>query len=170
MKKLNRKGFTLIELLAVIVIMAIILVVTVPTIINSISDARVNSIWNLAVSTANSYNTMAANDLLATNKVLEDKEASEDWTCISTDQAELFDLSATDVNLTGTTGISTSVPTVTNNGELDSDSIVGTTCSAIRLKSNGNAEVLLVAANGGKFYISNKTTYGLSSLDAGISK
>ena len=48
MKKLNRKGFTLIELLAVIVILAIIVVVTVPTIISTISDARVQSIWNLA--------------------------------------------------------------------------------------------------------------------------
>ena len=49
MKKLNRKGFTLIELLAVIVVLAIIIVVTIPpgtisnnmpNISNTIDDAK----------------------------------------------------------------------------------------------------------------------------------
>mgnify|MGYP001027774477 FL=1 len=40
MKKLNKKGFTLVELLAVIVVLAIIMVLTLPTIMNSMSSAR----------------------------------------------------------------------------------------------------------------------------------
>ena len=38
--KLNKKGFTLIELLAVIVILAIIMLIATPTILNVIEDAR----------------------------------------------------------------------------------------------------------------------------------
>ena len=88
MKKLNRKGFTLIELLAVIVILAIILVVTVPNIIQSINDARINSIHNLAVSAANTYNTAYGQDLVATagNKVLGNipEKITSNWQCIGT--------------------------------------------------------------------------------------
>ena len=40
MKKLNKKGFTLVELLAVIVVLAIIMVLTLPTVMNSLSSAR----------------------------------------------------------------------------------------------------------------------------------
>ena len=48
MKKLNRKGFTLIELLAVIVILAIVLVVTIPSVINAMDQARVSQLQNAA--------------------------------------------------------------------------------------------------------------------------
>ena len=169
MKKLNRKGFTLIELLAVIVIMAIIVVVTVPTIINTIADARVNSIWNLSVATANSYDTSAAQDLLNTNKILSGVTANTHWQCIgdletkdndgnvTNSLSKILDLSSTDLKLTGTAPDGNN-PTVTK----------GTTCSAIRLKSNGSAEVLLVAEDGGKFAISGKTVYALSSKDNGV--
>lgn len=40
MKKLNKKGFTLVELLAVIVVLAIIMVLTLPTVMNSLSSAK----------------------------------------------------------------------------------------------------------------------------------
>ena len=180
MKKLNRKGFTLIELLAVIVIMAIIVVVTVPTIINTIADARVSSIWNLAGSVANSYDTAAAQDLLATNKALAGVEANSTWQCIgdlkatttndngtpedTTDDtttvtnslADILDLSGNDVKLDGT------APTG------DNPTVDTSTCSAIRVKSNGMAEVLLVAKDGGKFAISGKVVYALSSADNGV--
>ena len=183
MKKINRKGFTLIELLAVIVIMAIIVVVTVPTIINTISDARVNSIWNLAVATANSYDTMSAQDLISTNKILSGVEASVGtWNCIgalqytttddkgttdtsddvttTTKLADILDLSDTDLVLTAAS--TNDVPSG------DAPTVTSTTCSAIRLKSNGSAEVLLVAKSGGKFAISGKTVYALSSKDNGV--
>ena len=52
MKKLNRKGFTLIELLAVIVILAIVLVVTIPSVIRSMDKARESQLQNAADSVA----------------------------------------------------------------------------------------------------------------------
>ena len=42
--KLNKKGFTLIELLAVIVILAVIMAVTIPTVLNTMGDARQNTL------------------------------------------------------------------------------------------------------------------------------
>ena len=43
MKKLNKKGFTLVELLAVIVVLAIIMVLTLPKVMNSLSSASQSS-------------------------------------------------------------------------------------------------------------------------------
>ena len=40
MKKLNNKGFTLIELLAVIVILAIVVAITIPSVLSSIDNTR----------------------------------------------------------------------------------------------------------------------------------
>ena len=168
MKKLNRKGFTLIELLAVIVILAIIVVVTVPTIISTIADARVSSIWNLAGSVANSYDTAAAQDLLSPGKTLGGIENSvtTSWQCISSlsgdkgTLAEILDLSATDVRL----GASYTTPPTQTNGNWV---IADTTCSAIKVKANGAAEVFLIAEDGGKFAVSGKDVYAVSSEDVG---
>ncbi len=169
MRKLNRKGFTLIELLAVIVILAIIVVVTVPTIISTISDARVQSIWNLAKETANSYDTAVAQDLLATTPTLKGANATSTWQCIgditqdtaaggdaSVTLADVLDLSDNDLVLDGTAPTGASVNVTAN------------TCSSIRVRDNGGAEVLLVAKTGGKFAISGKVVYALSSDDAGV--
>lgn len=163
MKKLNRKGFTLIELLAVIVILAIIVVVTVPTIISTIADARVQSIWNLAGETANSYDTAAAQDLLSPGKALQGLAATTEWKCISdinktvdsktVNLAELLELKGNDVVLTG--------------GAVNTSDVKKSTCSAIRLKSTGGAEVFLLAKDGGKFAISGKKVYALSTESNG---
>jgi len=172
MKKLNRKGFTLIELLAVIVIMAIILIVTVPNIIQSIGDARTNSIHNLAVSAANSYNTAYGQDLVATTKILGNipEKITNDWQCIGAftsgttgngsnkDLATVLGLNASDVVLGDKNG---NVP--------DTGAITQNTCSAIRL-NNGSAEVVLVAAQGGRFYVAQQITYAYSKATAANTK
>lgn len=176
MKKLNRKGFTLIELLAVIVILAIILVVTVPNIINSINDARISSIHNLAVSVANTYDTAFAQDLVATdaNKLLGNipESVTANWKCIGTlksttgnnkELSEILGLSRDDVILTGTPlSNTTAAPTTTELGKIAAPG----TCSSIRIY-NGKAEVVLVATQGGKFYVAQKHTYALSTAPAG---
>ncbi len=43
MKKLNKKGFTLVELLAVIVVLALIMILTVPTVLDQMNSARQSS-------------------------------------------------------------------------------------------------------------------------------
>ncbi len=48
MKRLNKKGFTLIELLAVIVVLAIILAVAVPRVLDVIENARKESLGKSA--------------------------------------------------------------------------------------------------------------------------
>ena len=50
MKKLNRKGFTLIELLAVIVILAIVMVVTIPSVLRTMDSARDEQFKNAVLS------------------------------------------------------------------------------------------------------------------------
>lgn len=174
MKKLNKKGFTLIELLAVIVILAIIVVVTVPTIISTIADARVQSIWNLAGETANSYNTGVAQDLLTPGKALQGAAATTSWQCIGSisttasgatakNLAEVLDLSSNDLILTGD-----SVPT---DEELKGTNYKPTqkVCSAIKLNSAGGAVVFLNAKDGGKFAVSGTAVYALSTDDEGHS-
>lgn len=51
MKRLNRKGFTLIELLAVVVVMAVILVVTIPSVLSTMANARQKQLQNAADAT-----------------------------------------------------------------------------------------------------------------------
>ena len=45
-RKLNNKGFTLIELLAVIVILALVMVVTIPTVLGTMNSARNDTFKN----------------------------------------------------------------------------------------------------------------------------
>ena len=54
MKRLNKKGFTLIELLAVIVILAVVMVVTIPSVLKSMDAARQGQLDN-AVKTIEDY-------------------------------------------------------------------------------------------------------------------
>ncbi len=171
---MKKKGFTLIELLAVIVIMAIILIVTVPNIIQSIGDARVSSIHNLAVSAANTYNTAYGQDLVATdaNKVLGNipEKISSSWQCIG-DFSSSGSLKTTKA-LADVLGVSDNDVVLTSDN-IATDANLGTLtdayCSSIRI-NNGGAEVILVAKNGGRFYVAQKVTYAYSKDTAAVSR
>lgn len=171
MKRINRKGFTLIELLAVIVILAIIVVVTVPTILNSINDARLSSLHSLAKEVANQYDTLLAQDQLATgsNKVLGNAIVPDDgeWHCLKNIKKddnnslfEIFDLSESaiypgdpDANINELENWGAIDDTVIFNevGMANSYYKGSDLCSSIRINSNGKTEILLIAAEGGKF-------------------
>ena len=77
--KLNKKGFTLIELLAVIVILAIIMLIATPIILNVVEDARQGA----ARSSAMGYVNAIEKDMMASK--LNDPEFVMDTTITEPD-------------------------------------------------------------------------------------
>lgn len=108
--KNNAKGFTLIELLAVIVILAIIALITVPGVLNIISDARegaaVDSAYGMREAARNYY-------LLA---IMNDIDTFDGYTC-SWNAAEGEESCTTSIELDGTIPSEGTI-TIANNGEL----------------------------------------------------
>ena len=176
MKGLNNKGFTLIELLAVIVILALVVGITVPSVLNSMNSSRISTLHTNAVSFANWYNeTVAQDELLASDdKTIAASVAQSiaqengSWKCLkdididgegdgTTTLAQAYDLSESNFKITtGTAPTGTGVPTVSAN-----------TCSAIR-SIDGKIEVLLVANPEGRYNVNSYVvTYAISSEDNG---
>ncbi len=170
-KRLDNKGFTLIELLAVIVILAIVMGISANSVLNSINQSRKSSLHSTAQNAANNLNTWISEDMIQTdnaNKKLGDTFISDsqdnEWHCIAeftsivnkgkaASLMNALSLNTKDLVLT-TSGVpvvaSGKTPTPTVKG-IDT----GSTCSALRYNSStGGYEILLVAKNGGKYYVS----------------
>ena len=163
---MNRRGFTLIELLAVIVVLGLVLVVTIPSVIGNINNNRISSLHTLSKEYAKWYDRISVEDKLSDTKKLE-KISDSGWHCIKDiDTSNLYGLNAKDVKLEGH---DTNITVDDITGKINSDTTKDM-CSAIRLV-NGKAEVLLIAAEGGEFDTNSSVgTYALSSASQGYDK
>ena len=170
-KKLDNKGFTLIELLAVIVILAIVMGISANSVLNSINQSRKSSLHSTAQNAANNLNTWISEDMIVTDnaqKKLGDDfiSGSQDgaWHCIAeftsiVNKGKAASLmNALSLNTKDLVLTTSSVPVVAS-GKTPTPTVkgvdTGSTCSALRYNSStGGYEVLLVAKNGGKYYVS----------------
>mgnify|MGYP002620396832 CR=1 FL=1 len=184
MRKLNNKGFTLIELLAVIVILAIVMGIAANSVINSINNSRKSSLYSAAQNAANTLNTWVTEDAveISDNKkhlgavftTATQVTSPNTWLCLNSSGVEKI------VNMAGSATEGTNAtPGVNLLSALNistNDIVIGTsytaateaanpTCSAIRYNTTSGAyEMLLVAKNGGKYFVSNSTlNYAYSS-------
>lgn len=67
--KLNKKGFTLIELLAVIIILAVLMLIAVPGIINMMNKSKVNAFRSQSETIYKAAQNQAASELAEGNNV-----------------------------------------------------------------------------------------------------
>ena len=175
-KKLNNKGFTLIELLAVIVILAIVVGIFGVAILNPTNSAKRTSLLSASKNASKNLNTWYTEDSLniinSEPRKLGDEFLNStmtgEWICLS-DSLEInnsnapstllkaLGLSKKDI-LIGTTF---TAETVDGDGNIVSNP----TCSAIRYNVNiGGYEFLLVAAQGGSYYVAgDKLHFAYSS-------
>ncbi len=149
MKKLNRKGFTLIELLAVVVIMAVILVVTIPSVLTSMANAKKSQLQNATDSVAEWF-----------SKQYEiDKYGIGDMDTVYKNFALPKDGSEKAFTNDAAVLVAAGVSKPDDNLEL----------SASKIKVNPNNDkicVTLVAKNGGGFYVS-ETGYNNTATSSG---
>ena len=184
-KRLNNKGFTLIELLAVVVILAIVMGISATSVLTSINNSRKSSLHSTAQTAANTLNTWISEDMLVTSntsKKLGDYfitatqgENANTWICLSglkiqnadktateepnTELWKALSLNETDFYLTDMNEDSTAKNPIVNDSLEVTVTVngVANTCSALRYNSStGGYEVLLVARNGGKYFVSSE--------------
>ena len=197
-KRLNNKGFTLIELLAVIVILAIVMGISASSILSSINNSRKSSLYSAAQTAANQLNQWVTEDAIVSSegqKMLGDKfviatqQTSKDtWICLNT--GNIQNIRNRDGNTTNPTvsllkalGINTNdivLSNGTNNKAQPNDTAAPVestadaatnTCSALKYNTQtGGYEVLLIAKNGGKYYVTTDTNHYAFSRATDVNK
>lgn len=178
-KKLNNKGFTLIELLAVIVILALVMGIAATSMLTTMNNSRKSTLHSAAQTAAANLNNWVVEDQLATTAIDQrigntfvaytQTTNKDQWICLNsiddvtnitnkgsqTTLVKALQLNENDIVIStnapslsdGTYTITSHEGTVTNN-----------TCSALRYNSSTGAyEFLLVARNGGKYYVASET-------------
>ncbi|MBE6152969.1 MAG: prepilin-type N-terminal cleavage/methylation domain-containing protein [Firmicutes bacterium] len=162
--KTNKKGFTLIELLAVIVVLSIILVITVPMILNTLGSTRQDALQASADSSARFYKDQISLSLLGKKQsgfLIDLKYTNGDLNpqparCISKEEADILGLNSKDyainTSCTGTTNLPFSCYTNTSN------------YSTVTWDQEGNTTVTLIGnTEGGKFVAGNQVLAATSN-------
>lgn len=177
-KKLNNKGFTLIELLAVIVILALVMGIAATSMLTTMNNSRKSTLHSAAQTAAANLNNWVVEDQLATTA--NDQRVGNDfvtntqgtnantWICLNdarinqitnkgsqTSLVKALQLNENDIVIsTNAPSLSDGTYTITSNNSTVTDN----TCSALRYNSSTGAyEFLLVARNGGKYYVASET-------------
>lgn len=173
MKKLNlnKKGFTLIELLAVIVILAIIMVVTIPTVLGSMNKARKNSLQNATDSVAEWF--AKEYELASMGDYMVGADAAFNTFVTVGGTSSFANLDRDTTNATDTNKIDLTAAVLTAAGISNADSnftldTAGDNYVYYNL-ANGRVCVHLTAKNGGSFYVNSTdtTTYPNTAQSSG---
>lgn len=170
-KRLNNKGFTLVELLAVVVILALVMGIAASSMLNTMNSSRKSTLHSAAQTAASNLNNWIADDMLATtaseqklgNTFITNTQSTNVNTWICLDTTTTISNKGTPATLVNVLGLSTDdivISTVSPGSagaytiKSDDATVTNNTCSAYRYNSStGGYEFLLVAKNGGKYYV-----------------
>lgn len=177
-KRLNNKGFTLVELLAVVVILALVMGLAVTSMLGVMNSSRQSTLHSAAQTAASNLNNWVVEDQLATiatNQMLGNSfvtytqvTMANKWVCLDNTNIKNINNKNKTTTLLAALGfnnedivISAKTPTISSGAYTitsNNATLTSNTCSALRYNtSTGGYEFLLVARNGGKYYVASET-------------
>ncbi len=166
--RLDRRGFTLIELLAVIVILAVIIAITVPNMLDSLDGEKTKALWVSSKSVADGYASLGMD-----SEKLGNISLTSSWQCLgdikntSDSTSQYYNKTLLELmEIDDVRNLQLMGPVINDGEEPTSDRY----CSAIR-NNDGKVEVLLVAKNGTDSAVRDKAvTYAFSTDNNGKTK
>lgn len=176
-KRLNNKGFTLIELLAVVIILAIVMGLAANGILNSINNSRKSSLVSAAKNAANTLNTWSTDDEVAMDVSTRHFDTKFVET-LTTANGAYVQLDNTDLVVNGKQLMKT-LNLSAADFIIECAAIQGggketvPKCSGIKYDTVNGFQIVLVAKDGGKYYVKNAldSTYNTmyaSSMETSI--